>query len=352
MLARDTGMLKPNQFLETRTTLRRISKMAGLLDFKATTMQRGYTSGDYLSYFINVTPTRFGVDQHEQAVRLAAIAAALSGAQTTAVKTYTQDIMQADVAEISIPFDKKKVKELRRLAEEVWGGDYQLNTDSNTLQLIGQFSTEEPGDRLRELSAMIRVMQPMREYATGKIEVNYARGTDMYSNIDVNQKLEEIQNEEPARTFERENPENAGEPRSDKGREVRLGYLAELAIDAQKGKDIRQQLSDLFGEEHYPLASARTSLASRRFVDAVQTDLSNTDILTAITELLLPEQMGRSEMTARHTVENIIINTANWIRGNQAETALTLLQGIGYNTEDAGRIMDAIKKELEEQDLC
>lgn len=371
-LAKDATSYSGNPYLESRVTLRRIGKIADALHLKASEINRGY-SGTKLrnqEYIINVTPSFSLTDLREkyeykntseEAEKLAALCSGFGDIK--AVQTYVPSMEQADFVEYTIKLasvvDEKTIIDTLTKA----GIDnYHVNASKKEVSILGSpVSHTKTADKrnytdiqktLKKINSAISKLKKAGIGTAEDIEINFIQ-----QNQDVD--FENILNdfiygtEQATGAVESGTAKPSAAISESKNREQKwLKSLAESTKRALNGEKVNSEFKEIFNEYTKPLKSVESSYTSYTLTDSViQSINENGDLVSDIGNLL--QEAADRKLSPRETVNNTILNVANWIRGNRPKDILTTaLQGKGFSEENAEKIFTIIDSRLKELDIC
>ena len=347
-LAEDVMDSSGNAFLESRTYLRRTERIANAFGLKVASVQRGI-DGNKGTYIINLSmpsDTKFGYDQHVNAMKIAAVASELgfkSGVPT--VKTYTTNIEDADSVEFTIPITDPKQK---TAIQKIFAGAV-INNDRSEIQITVPIM-EGLDLAVSDVKAKFAALKKAGLTTADTIEVNYVIENILYDG-EKKQLLNDIKNENETDTESTAEGERTSENRPAGQRtQVRLEYLADLALRKINGEKVNDEIRTVFNEYRKPLKSTSASYTSRALSDVVISEMGD-DIYSEVSALISDKQSSR--LNEGNLMDNLIINTANWIMGHRSEEALLEILGRGGLTEESSRgIISVISAKLKELDIC
>ena len=358
-LSKDLARATNDQYLESRTQIKRQQKIVSALGMKLSSIQRGQIGSEGTAGFVlQLTPTG-REDQHEQAMRVAAVLGALSFEKTLpAVRTYTKNIDEADAFELSIKLKQNGLSDRGKIISTAkkLGIDMSLNVDSGELQFVNSLQGLSENEvasvvekRVRAVNAMLSKLKAAG-YADDNITVNYLRYDRLDKETQLNI-LKDIQHE--ARTREQEDAESQrpiGQYGPAGRRQIRLSDIADVALRRANGEQINDEVRALFGETRMPLRPQSISYQSDVLTD-LTIEVLDEDIYDSLYDIL--SQREDNNRTAEDMLDATIVNTANWILGNMDNAALVnAYTAIGMTAENAESIISLIKQKLEELDIC
>lgn len=348
-LAEDVTDSSGNAFLESRTYLRRTEKIANAFGLKVASIQRGIGFRNEGNYIINLSmpsDTKFGYNQHVNAMKIAAVASELgfkSGVPT--VKTYTTDIKDADSVEFTIPVTDPKQK---AAIHKIFAGA-TINVDRSEIQITVPIM-DGLDLAISDVKAKFAALKKAGLTAADNIEVNYVI-EDILEDSDKKQLLNEIKNENETDTESTAESQRTSENRPAGQRtQVRLEHLADLAIRKIKGEKVNDEIRTVFNEYKKPLKSTEASYTSRSLSDVVINSMGE-NIYNEVSALVSDKQ--NAKLNEGNLIDNLIINTANWIMGHRSEEALLEMLGRSGLTEESSKgIIAVISDKLKELDIC
>ena len=358
-----------NGYLETRTHLRRAEKIINSLGMKLGGISRGADKASP-EYIINVKPTTNKEDQHENARRAAAMISVLGNKMTTTkAKTYVTDGSENfSHVEFSIPIRKEAamMKKNISLILSMAGSTYDVEFNNDTLELM--ITADVSGE---DTSATMEAVNKAADYVLNVQAMLYEKGLASDANISYNTLMydtitpedaieiiknikDEIQDTEQSDT-EEDTELSTVRQRDNARNKVGIDNILDIAERRAKAENVTEQLRELFGERRFPMRNTESSYESGLFVDAVTDDL-DTDMLESIKNLLYDRIVGQEKNDAFNVdkaVDNLIINTANWILANRPEEdAISMMKKSGISEENATSIIGTINDILEEMDIC
>ena len=364
-----------NGYLESRTHLYRAKRIIESLGLKLGGINRG-ASKNTPEYTINVKPTKETASwpgQYNSARQAAAMISVLGNRlRATTVKTYITDSDQDfSHVEFVIPIDKKAsmFKKNIDLILNMAGSKYdaEYNNDTNELTITAEVDDVDNND----VTKVMRAVNEAANYAKNVQKMLKAKGlasnekmtfnTLMYEKIspeDAINILKSIYDESRAEEFtEQPREENSKDAVGGGNRErslLGLKNIISIAERRQRAENVTEELRQLFGERRFPLRNTGDSYTSGQLVDAVIDDLNSTDenLVESIKDKLYDKDGGKYP-DVNKAVENLIINTANWILANRSEEdAVKMMEGSGISSDDASTIINTINDLLEEMDIC
>lgn len=348
-LAEDVSDSSKNTFLESRTYLRRTEKIANAFGMKVASVQKGigeYNEGNYIFNLSVPSNTKFGYNQHVNAMRVAAIASELGfKSSSPVIKTYTKEIEKADSVEFTIPvIDPKQKTAIHKLFP-----DAVINTDRGEIQITVPIA-EGLDQAITHITSRFNELKKAGLTTADNIEVNYVV-EDILSEQEKKQLLNDIKNENETDTESTAEGERTSENRpTGQRKQVRLEYLADLALRKINGEKVSEEIRTVFNEYRKPLKSTSASYTSRSLSDVVINSMGN-DIYSEVSALISDKQ--NVKQTEGNLMDNLIINTANWIMGHRSEEALLeMLSRSGLTEESSRGIISIISNKLKELDIC
>lgn len=348
-LAENVSDSSGNTFLESRTYLRRAERIINAFGLKLSSVQRGYSKGesDYILNLSIPSDTEFGYNQHQNARKVAAVVSELGfQSSTPTVKTYTQNIEEADTVEFTIPVnDAKQRKAILRIFEGA-----TVNTDRNEIQVTVPIM-DGLDLAIDDVKQKFAALKEAGLTSATNIEVNYLI-EDILDTQDKKELLNEIkyENETDQESTDESEATAGRRPTVSKGNQVRLEHLADLALRKANGEKVNEEIREIFDEYRKPLKNPSASYTSRTLSDVVVRAMSD-DIYSEVSALVSDKQSSRQ--TEGNLMDNLIINTANWILGHRSEKALIEMLERGGLTEESSRgIIAVISDKLDELDIC
>lgn len=368
MLAREpSATYKSNPYLESRTFLKRASKIASALGFELTSTREGSPakSGSLYSYSMSLSSTSPEGSTHENAMKAAAVISVL-GYRNAAptVRTYT-DITEANKLEVSIPISLSRkdslIDDVRKLAGKR-GIDCAVNFGEARITVERDLDVKDGEDVADGIRLVQSAIDELRGFnadlraagisASDDMEVNWVR-EDTLSDGDKTKILDSIIDGQPEKNKLPAPGEKAlGEyGRPDTRAPQRLKDYAGLAKRKLQGEEVSGEIRDAFGERRQPLMSTASSVESRSLADRV---------LQSLDDGIREELYGTAESSAaaassdtQSLVDNLIIRTANWLVGSLPNDPLAEAFGrSGFSAESAGKIMDEIQRQLDKENIC
>ena len=351
-------------YLESREFLKRSSKLANAFGFTLTSSQRGYV-GATPTYAISISPSEFNVDQHENAMKVAALMAAFNPkSRVPSVKTYiTKPMENFDGIEFTIKLNdfafENGLEHIRTYAKGLHL-PFFINSDTKELQITLDVSKfEDAQEILKFVREKTDAIKKFMDIALGKhgmlgheeIEVNYVKLGEV-DPAELDETLTEIRNE--AYENEQESSGQNQETRRSSGRNenwkpVRISDIAELARKKARGEKVDDEVRLLFNERPSPLRNTDASFLSATIADRVTSALSD-DVAREMSDLFYSETGNLSD---KQLTERLIINAANWILGHRSEEGLMeMMQKVGLKEESGKSIIDVINKILKDLDIC
>lgn len=352
-LARDETDRKNAPYLESRTHLKRINKLAQALGLKTSSIQRGYSGTDKTaSYIINVNSSDFSTDRHEEVKRLAALSTALGAfpGGMPVVRTYTKDVEASNAVELSFAFNKDSLGRVLSLLDKS-NIDFVLNGDANQVQIILE-DNPEIADDIEKAKAIFEQMRSEGIASASQLEVNYMI-QDVLLNDDIDELLNEIKDEEGTSSVENGTDSSAAaESGRSRRKQIGLGDLADLALRRQEGQKVEDEIRTVFGERKTPLRNSSVSFTSKILSDEVLAEMeSDTSLYSEISHFVADRATPRYNESM--LMDNLIINTANWIMGNLSQDDLLESLSRSGLTEESGRsIIATIDRTLKQLDIC
>ena len=334
-LAKNERDNENNPYLETRTFLKRAKKIIGLFDFNITSTGRSLFNGESEGYSINLAPTKYNIDQHRKALQVASLVETLGiNWGYTTVTTYCSP-EDANEIEFSFRVDTSKMEEINKLLPNNHNDRIQVK-EHGVIQILVDV---EDGIGVTKVEETFKAMKSAGLTKDQQIEVNYVKfdyADEKY--------LNEIEDENTEQESDETNVD--GESTIQNGQKVRVSDLVRLAKRKANGEKVDSEIRTIFNERRTPLRNTAVSKVSSILAQSISFD---SDTYNEIADVIHDSFSGRSE---REMLDNLIVNTANWIMGNHSEEQLTeMLQRSGLATS-AGSIITTIKKKLEELDIC
>lgn len=355
-----------NAFLESRQYGKRADKLAEMFGFKITAKQM-MTFGESQSdqrYKLQLLPnfhyrdrSEAAFDSHTQAKLLASLVSTLGYQNSTPeVKTYVSFPENANGVEFSIKLnssvDNEAVKKVIKHHDNIG-----LNVSEHEITATFRYSDnvgESLGGTREQIKIMKALLNELHEQGltdSEHVEMNYVQDS-VIDNEEKQTILNSLQNEtESKQNDNAENPEIVASGTDDSSRkEVRVGDLAALAIRRLNGEKVSSEIREAFGEPAIPLRNTDVSNDSLTLADAVINDMSD-NLYADVMNLATDNKTGTK--TEDIIVDNLIINTANWIKGNRSQNALQeMLQRTGLTPQGSTDIMKLIEDKLNELDIC
>ena len=264
------------------------------------------------------------------------------------VKTYVQTAEEANTLELTVPVTEGTYTQVSRaLGDTYFEYEYDTNSQSITVNLpLG--SAKEVHDAIAELEEKLGSMVDLTKTRANYVVTDYLDADEnktILNNI-VNEDRKEAGQEDG-----RKNPENTGRYSVDNNgrqvQEVTVGDLAALALRKAEGEKVNDQIRELFGEAPARMYGARESYASAELADGVVENLQN-DVLDSFYNAI-----DSNRETAEEKINDVIVNIANWIRGNMDTDALTdMLSDRGMTERASESVISVIKRKLDELDIC
>lgn len=356
-------------YRESRTYHERASKIAGLLGLNVAGLTRS-ASGNLLSdqqYRISLTEdfslmnrretTEFNA--HAQAKKLAALISTIGYQNTTPeIKTYIKDADEANALEYTIKLNKTPdTATIAKLTKSIKGA--KIDMSGNELNITQKFESSD--DVRAELKNTFGFLEYVRSIATqltkqgiaesDAVEVNFMQ----YSILNENDKKSIISNLKNENTeSENLNAESQqlaeGNAGNNNRKEIGINDIAELAERKLNGEKVDDEVRQTFGEPKTQLESDEISHTSKTLVD---------ETIDAMTDNLYNEisLIGTDNQTNTRSdvqiVDDIIVNTANWIKSGFPKSKLTeMLEKTGLQKEPSTYIITLIENKLKELDIC
>ena len=344
-------------YSESKTFLRRANMIASLFNVKLSSVRRGYRNG-YNSYDINITDDYrlFDKDkkysgslQHENALKYATLLSALGSKwqDDANVKTYVKDITKANSIEYSIKLNKTPNSD--KISEILKQLPYSINTDSNELLLYADIPSSKDITMQNEgIKTIVNSLIREGIASDSDIEANFIKSTSLGQQGKI-ELLTELINE----SNEYEQQENGIDKDSQDSdrKEVRISDLAYLALKKVKGEKVEGDIRKLFNESRKPLKSADASYTSRELSDSVLDSFAtNDELYTEVSQLIYDK--SDLKHTESDLLDNIIINTANWIIGGNTDAVQEMLERGGLTAASSSQIISVIQEKLKELDIC
>ena len=359
-LATDT-MDTDNSYLESRTHLRRLGKITSAFGLKIESTSKGLAFNGTPRYEFNVSAPGMVVDQHQQAVSMAAFAYALgySHGYEPTVKTYVSNPRDGfDTVELTLAMEKDPDRTLINKINDYLAGQIVVDYDSSAKAF--RFSVDNnmfDARTKRMIKSVVAELNNRGLTNSDRLEINFAR-TDILDEERVHDILERFRNGEEQeeqlvqRGAARALPVDSGRTseRSDvrNGQQISLSDLADLALRRIEGEKVGEEIRQLFGERKYPLANIVESHTSRVLTDTVAENIKGGELADTIANVFSGDVRNTDVL-----VSNLIINTANWILGNRSRDTLgELYQKTGFDSETAKGIISEIDRVLKELDIC
>lgn len=346
-------------YLETRRYLQRVKKVSSVLGFDMKNTQRGI-SGDSPTYVLNLVPTRTGIEeQHEAAIRTAAVASALGfKADNPRVKTYVSDARDDyNAVEIAIPIVRYD-SSLKSLADRIENCDWEYNSDRNELQFTIKLNTLDENKKrklvasgIKDISELHQLLIGTKVATTGKMTASLVK-YNVLSQDQIDEELDIIRYEANERK-PKVNGENVESPEDNEKREirkqVRLADLAELAIRRRQGEKVEQELRALFNEGSARLKTESESWTTSKLLEEAWNGMDENaynDIASVI------DNAGMADFESP-MIDALLIRTANWILSNGSRGELVSAyteQGISESSAES--IISQVENIIKEQDIC
>lgn len=356
-------------YRESRVYHERARKIAGLLGLNVVGLTRS-ASGNLLSdqqYRISLTEdfslaNRRGTTEfnaHAQAKKLAALISTIGYQNTTPeIKTYLKDADEANALEYTIKLNKTPdTATIDKLTKSIKG--VKIDMSGNELNITQKF--ESADDVRAELKNTFGFLEYVRSIATQlatqgiaeseAVEVNFMQ----YSVLNENDKKSIIANLKNGNTkSENLNAENQqlaeGNTGNNNRKEIGLNDIAELAERKLNGEKVDDEVRQTFGEPKTQLESDEISHTSKTLVD--ETIDAMTDNLYGEISLIGTDNQTNTRSDVQ-IVDDIIVNTANWIKGGFPKSDLTkMLEKTGLQKESSIDIITLIENKLKELDIC
>lgn len=351
-----------NKFEESRMFLSRLNKLSSTLGIKLSKANRNASSTDSSMdfYSFSMEQNDLQIPMIDQAKMLASTAVLLSGGSKNAlIKEYVTDISKATNVEISIPIDKNNKKEILDKAKEIGIGRCYIKNGSELIVTVnkgtngGEFikNTRDTVDKLNSL-----INGKLRGFLGEQINVYYIRRTAIDSkaaadavNSDNLKSLYENERENRAKVRTRSpyRAINRDSSRSEDMREGRIGNLFSLARKRATNtyEEVEDDILDFFNEMPSRFTSANRSIQSAELVRDVRNSVES-----SFDAMLEEKEIG--EQRKDFSIDNAIINTANWLLSFNENDVKASMQGQGFKEADADSIIDAINKKLEDLNIC
>ena len=347
-LAKDS-LDRASRYTESRTHIRRMEAIVPALGFKISSAQRSINTDGQAEYLLNIVPVK-GRKTQEDALRVAALASTLGFVTSMpSVKTYCYE-EDANAVELSIPVTTNNEKAVLDRAVQQ-GLEASFNADRKELEItIGIEDIANGNALLDKAKALLETLQNDDLTDADTIEFNYVQ-YERLGQRDVNNILTEIREDYGKESDERVT--EIAEERQDvpQRREVGLADLADLALRRLSGEDVTEELIDTFRESKTVMLSTRVSYTSQTLADTVINDLADEDVYNDLFRILDSEQSAPA--STAQAIDNLIINTANWILGNRPESLLLeRFQQEGLSEDQGRTIMQKVKDVLKEKDIC
>jgi len=361
-LASDPLAYREPAFLESRRHLKRISKIASLFGMSDGQVERMVKDGKP-TYSINLKPNGSAMDQHREAIKTAAIMDALSDKPINpVVKTYTSDIKECNAVEVVVKLNNKAYaqnKESVISAANKTHLEWEYNGNRQELRF---FVDINPSDmtalRASMMNGIDTVKSSMGELSgaglikSDKVAANFII-KDNISDYDVYNVINSLSN---GRENENEpddggqNPEDAERSGNRAWQPVRIGDIISIAKRKLHGEASKEEIAELFGERMYPLSGARESYRSYTLSDKV-IDSMEEDVYDEIYDVM--ESDEKASINPASAMDNLIIQTANWILANRPTDALVdLMNRKGISSDSAESVINTIDNILNELDIC
>lgn len=362
-LSRNTSDFANNPYLESRIHLRRVQRLADFMGIKTGTITRSSTQ-DGPAYNINIPTGKYSQPAEQNLKDYAALISTLGFGKPygmPVVKTYVTDPTNTDfnAVELTIKIgeDVETRKITRSLLKDNSSMSYELDSDANEIRITAFLNGDNDNivknifNAIQEGNNTLRDIKRTGGVVEGDIEINYMK----VDYVDVGATLNNLSNyAEQAEQFNRgaeaQNNPFAGEPsRTEERREIRLQDIVNLAQRRRKGEKVNSELRDIFGETRQPLRNPDISYSSRKLADTVAPLLQD----SAFSELVSIVNGVNAELSPDQIVDNVIINTANWIIGNRPRNIYgQLAKKEGMSKETSDNIIDNINKVLDELNIC
>ena len=355
-----------NTYIEGRTQLNRVSRIAHILGLEVGATQRGLSgSTSNPTYILNLKMEEMSSDNlHERAQDAAALIGELGISEgNPTVKTYSSSD-EFDGFEISIPLNNTdNLAKIFKVAKKQFKKGVTYNDSRKELSIFIPMSDKLGLDEATPLvSGIVGQVLELRDQlaAIGAadnravVESNFVKYTTL-TNKSKKEKLKKLRDEsEINERAENEEASASGataqQSGSEDGEQVRVGHLADLALRRQAGEDVGNEIRQLFGERRMPYADPTVSHESNKLKTAILPAMS-TDLLDAVNEVI--DENTAKKRTASSVIDSMIINVANWILGNRKGDNLTrLLTNTGLSEDNAAEIINVIEKKLKELNIC
>jgi hypothetical protein len=350
-----------NSYLESRTHLRRLGKITSAFGLKIESTSKGLAFNGTPRYEFNVSAPGMVVDQHQQAVSMAAFAYALgySHGYEPTVKTYVSNPRDGfDTVELTLAMEKDPDRALVNKINNYLAGKIVVDYDSSAKAFRFNVDNNMFDARTkRMIKSVVAELNNRGLTSSSRLEMNFAR-TDILDEERVHDILERFRNGEEqeeqlvqrgaARALPVDSGRTGERPDVRNGKQVSLSDLADLALRRIEGEKVGEEIRQLFGERKYPLANIVESHTSRVLTDAVAENIKGGELADTIANVFSGDVRNTDVL-----VSNLIINTANWILGNRSRDTLgELYQKTGFDSETAKGIISEIDRVLKELDIC
>ena len=345
-------------YLESRQYLQRAKKISSVLGFDMKFTQRGVsTTGP--TYALSLVPKTRGMeDQHESAIKAAALVSSLGFEKNNpVVKTYVSDARDGfNAVELAIPITKYE-SVIKTNADKL-GYAWEYNDDRKELQFVIELNTLDEDKKRKLISAGINRISQLQQLlvgtgvaTSGKMTASLIKYNYLSEDI-IKDELNIIKNETDTKRPEDggQNTENlTGFRESQSGQQVRLSDLAELALRRKAGEKINSELRELFMEGSPLLKDPVLSRRSSELVESAWDRLDD-NAYSSIVDALDAE--GKADFVTP-ILDTMFIRIANWILTNGSnEEIIKAITDVGVPQQSAESILTEIKNIIEELDIC
>lgn len=349
-----------DSYLETRTHMRRVRRLANAMGFNVEAARKSISNDSNAVYDILITPGQYTETQHEDAIEAAAIISSLGyKSDNIRVKTYVSEESLGDripnAAELS--FFTSDIQRMKRALSGIKWVDWNLNTATGEVtftQILDTNDMEYSSETIAEFIQSIREFVD-EQGAKGLIDsqedisINYCDYDRMDDNTKLNI-LNNLRNETAEDELASTSRKQSGVTGSKNWKQVGFIDILDLAIKREKGEKVDDQIRELFGERHGKMISPKSSYESRKLVNAFR-ESSDEATLSDIQDLMEGTKFDGVRVSDK--VDNLIINTANWIRGNMPSALIQeALESTGLSQDTSTSIIKLINEELEKQNIC
>lgn len=351
-----------NKFEESRMFLSRLNKLSSTLGIKLSKANRNASSTDASMdfYSFNMEQNDLNIPMMDQAKALASTAVLLAGGSKSAlIKEYVTDINKASNIELSIPIGKNNKKEILDKAKEIGIDKCYIKNGSELIVTVNKGANR--GELIKNTHDAISKLISLRD---GKLNASFGEQINVYyirrKAIGLKEATDAVNGDNLISLYENERDNrakvrtrspyraiNRDSSRSEDMREEGIRTLFSLARKRTTETDegIEPYLLNFFNEMPSRFTSANRSIQSAELARDVR-DRTEGNFDTMLEEQEIDEEDTDS------SIDNAIINTANWLLSFDENDVKESMQRQGFREKDANRIVEEINKKLKDLNIC